>query len=410
MESRVVLPIRGVGTSIVAALVLGMFAARVAVGISFPIVMPNFSGNVLLAANEDEDDIIALPIATDGTILPTQGISLGDTNSLPLSNISNADGVAATPDGKFAYLHDENDTDFYRFDLQHLDPSGGNSHIAEFDFGDPTWAEDGLLVLGSNLYAVAEGEPNALDRMAINPTTGDLSSPVHVADLTDGTTSAGGSFGRLATDGTCVYVSDSAAQVVFQVCNLDSTPTVVVWADAANGGAAPGISDAHTISFGPGNQNLFLAEDGNVYSTTGPVGSTPGSFSFVFTIPSSGGNEGSALLIGPPLPVLYVGSESGEEIDSMSVSGAGALVSLANLQRISGEVTPENAPTGGRMEFDEVEGLVLIPGSPRFTNGLSLFSTLGAPAPLLSPAGLAAGVVLLFAVGFASLWRRRASL
>ena len=197
-------------------------------GNGFPIVNPNWSGRTLLAANEDDDNVIAFMILDDGTISPVPGVALAQPNDPPFDDVSNVDGLAVTPDGRFAYAHDESDPDFYRFDLRAIDSTGGSSHIREFNNPSFDWVEDGLLAPGDGfLYAVADGPDGGsnagLMRIPIDSATGDLGAPETVGIIKDGqgTAATGDDGARLSTHPDGILISDGATNLVF----LFSVPT-----------------------------------------------------------------------------------------------------------------------------------------------------------------------------------------
>jgi len=153
---------------------------------------------------------------------------------------------------------------------------------------------------------------------------------------------------------------------------------VRVWADAtaapeapsAGNGMAivpvgPGISTDFGVVFGPGGQNLFLSEEGAVYTSTGPVGSTPGAFTKLKDLPGDE-NEGSAFVVFASLSVLYVPSSGEEELYGMPVTGSGASVALGSITTFDGEDGPESGDTGQPMEFDEPEGVAVVETPLRF--------------------------------------------
>jgi len=255
------------------------------------------------------------------------------------------------------------------------------------------------------LYAVAvNGSGNhELFRMAIDPTTGNLGTPTSVTVVTDGMGSTANGYGsRLATDGTCLYDADvGGTDLVFQICGT----TVKVWADAGSGGDAPGISTC-MIAFGPANQNLFLVEDGTVYSTTGLSGMTPGSFSQVASLPNSGTNEGAAFVSLGSLRRLFASDESYTDVYGATVtgSGGGVAVGTATTYPSAGN---SSATTGEQIEFGDVEGLAILNGSPRFADGTSFFRGSSAAVPALGRDGLLAASALLLLLGAVSLRRRR---
>src|ERR1700687_4466734 len=170
--------------------------------ITFPVLVPNFSGKVLLIVNEENRNLIAMPILDDGNADPGHGIALANAScaaalsSPPVSGplvkntfTGDPDAVAVTADGRFAYVHQEKDngstttdTVFVRFDLQNVE-FHGTSHIKSFDMTGHSWLHDPMTVLGSFLYASAMDTecdpctstcPVSLFKMAIDPTTGDL--------------------------------------------------------------------------------------------------------------------------------------------------------------------------------------------------------------------------------------------
>jgi hypothetical protein len=204
-------------------------------GNSFPIVDAKWSGKTLLIANEEDDNLIALIIHNDGTVV-TPGVALAETGGTPFDDVSDADAVAVTADGKFAYVHDEGDTDFYRFDLKRVDSTGGSSHIKQFDFTSEDWLHDGMVVMGNALYATADAPTavqyvsgaKALFKIRINPTNGDLGTPQFFTEITDGKgNTATGDGSRLVTDGSCIYASDSGTSLIYKICTAaDPAPAL----------------------------------------------------------------------------------------------------------------------------------------------------------------------------------------
>lgn len=157
--------------------------------------------------------------------------------------------------------------------------------------------------------------------------------------------------------------------------------SVKVWADATGIG---GISSSHTITFGPGNLNLFLAEDGTVYSTTGAVGNTPGTFTAVASIPGPCvENEGSA--VSTRLGTYYVGSEDCEEAYGFPMTGAGNSIALGSPATFAGEDGSESGAPGAQVEFDDAEGVALMTGTPHFNdaNATPFFATVPSSNPLI---------------------------
>ncbi|MBI1813560.1 MAG: hypothetical protein HYR72_01135 [Deltaproteobacteria bacterium] len=390
----------------------------------FPLFVPNWSGKTLLIVNEESfgepvdegRNLIALPILNDGTVNPKQGIALANsTTGNQTFESGDPDPVAVTPNGHFAYVQEENAEEsglaFYRFDLQHVDTNGGSGHIKRFTF-KPDWQGTGLAVLGNFLYAVVNSDGKELWRLPINPTNGDLGAPNFVVTIADGSGhEATGSDIRLTTDGTCIFASDSGSEFVFKICIIEApcTGLVSVWADASTGGDAPNIMSDNTIVFGPGNANLFLSQNNEVFTTTGPSGITPGSFTKIFDLPGDGGpeNEGSAFTSLLSGQFLYVGNENEEEAYGAKATGTGGAVALSNAFSISGEEGQETGVPGDQAEFDEAEGLAIIDGSPRFGNGQAFFSLNPTSAPTLDRTGLLLGIALLF--GVAAFGLRRAN-
>jgi hypothetical protein len=239
--------------------------------VTFPLEIPNWSGKTLLVVNEEPRNVLAIPIRNDGWIPPV-GIALANYGIWP-----KPDSLAVSADGQFAYVHDEYSHNFYRIDMKHVATSvavvsgattskqsrGGPGdsvgvppspapatssavpstvesddhvvlppHIKKFHFDSEDWNHDGLTFLNGYLYAVGHAEesvtaeldgsssPNQLFQMQTDPTTGDLSAPVFVTDITDGQGNSATGFGaRLATDGKCVYSSDDDSGKVFQICD-----------------------------------------------------------------------------------------------------------------------------------------------------------------------------------------------
>ncbi|MBI1813561.1 MAG: hypothetical protein HYR72_01140 [Deltaproteobacteria bacterium] len=381
----------------------------------FPLWVPNWSGKTLLIVNEETlefnegRNLIALPILNDGTVNPKQGIALANSTQGNQTFSEDPDPVAVTPDGRFAYVQEEDSDDpglaFYRFDLQHVDTNGGSGHIKRFQF-DESWQGKGLAVLDNFLYAVVDNDTDELWRMPINPSNGNLGTPSFVATIDDGSGhQAFGSDVRLTTDGTCIFASDNGSEFVFKICGT----VVSLWADAGSGGDAPNIMSDHTIVFGPGNGNLFLSQNNEVFTTTGPSGITPGSFAKIFDLPGKGPeNEGSAFTSLLSGQFLYVGNEDEEEAYGAKVTGTGGAVALSGAFDISGEEGAETAVPGDLAEFDEAEGLAIIDGSPRFGNGQAFFSLNPTSAPTLDRTGLLLGIALLF--GVATFGLRRANI
>jgi hypothetical protein len=419
--------IRGVAVLCLAA---GLLSARTAGAVTgFPLKINNYSGRTLLIVNEEDNNLVALPILNDGTVDGSKGVALANNNGSATID-SDPDGLAVTPDGKFAYVHAEFENDFYRFDLMHID-FHNDTHVSKFTFNDAAWRHDGLAVLNGFLYATGL-DPGcdlcttactaSLYKMAINPATGDLSAPTVVVAIDDGSGHvATGVNSGLATDGTCIYASDVGAQffcppdgeptfspgtsAIFQICGT----TVKVWADTTTGGDHPGLIEDHTITFGPNAQNLFLSENNHVYSTTGLSGMTPGSFTKVGDLPGAGvENEGSAFLTLNNLQVLYVGNETEEEAYATYVKGSGSSIGLGLTTAFNGEALPDTGDTGDPVDFDEAEGLATIETTPRFSDGTALFANTGTNAPLVSSSGLIGCVALLMVAGLASLRRLRA--
>jgi DNA-binding beta-propeller fold protein YncE len=286
----------GLQTLVVSVLVVtGLSRASQA---RFPLWVPDWSGKTLLIVNEESfgepidegRNLIALPILNDGTVNPKQGIALANSTVGNQTFFSgDPDPVAVTPNGHFAYVQEEDNEDsglaFYRFDLQHVDTNGGSGHIKRFQFNE-SWQGTGLAVLGNFLYAVVNSDGKELWRMAINPINGNLGAPSFVVTIDDGSGhEAMGSDVRLTTDGTCIFASDSGSEFVFKICGT----VVSLWADASTGGDAPNIMTDNTIVFGPNNGNLFLSQNNEVFTTTGPSGITPGSFSKIFDLPGGRG-------------------------------------------------------------------------------------------------------------------------
>lgn len=436
--------------AIVVAVGIGLLHTRAAT--AFPIIVPDFSGKVLLIVNEEDDNLVAVPIRNDGSADSGHGIALANFNNTgALDTVKSTfsgdpDAVAVTPDGRFAYVHQEDNVafasaaanTFVRFDLQNVEFHGAG-HIKSFDMTGHTWLHDPLAVLNGFLYSSAMDpacDPCttacgvSLYKMAINPVTGDLGSPTVVTAIDDGSGHvATGINSRMTTDGTCIYVTDNGSNEfcfegstigpqfspgskrVYQICDT----TVKVWADPTTGGDAPGFSatDAgagHTIVFGPNNQNLFLMEDNIVYSTTGLVGTTPGSFTQVGTLEGTlPQNEGSAFTTLASGAFLYAGNEAEEEAYVAAVTGAGSGVAAVNAFDIDGEDGAESGLAGDQVEFDEAEGLAIINRSPRDTTGAALFVALPRPTPTLSSMGLVACALILLASGGVLLSRSRSN-
>ncbi|MBI1813565.1 MAG: hypothetical protein HYR72_01160 [Deltaproteobacteria bacterium] len=203
-------------------------------GQNFPVVDANWSGKTLLIVNEEDQNLVALIIRKNGSVDPT-GYALASPNSGPFVNAPDPGSLAVTPDARFAYVHDEGnaneDKDFYRFDLQNVDSSGGTSHLQRFDFVEK-WLHDGLAVLGWRLYATANigGGTHGLFSMAMDSATGNLSDLRFVTAIDDGNGNvANGSGSRLTTLGGCLLASDSGTNLIFKICEAGAAPTLSTW-------------------------------------------------------------------------------------------------------------------------------------------------------------------------------------
>jgi Cu-Zn family superoxide dismutase len=111
------------------------------------------------------DGVEPLPVFLDFT-----GTALEYTSGF------NVNGIAVTPDGRYLVLAKSNSRELYRVDLQ-------TQEVSRIDLGGAPVAGDGLVLVGSTLYAVErQGDVGYIVEVALS---GDLSSGTVVGRTTD---------------------------------------------------------------------------------------------------------------------------------------------------------------------------------------------------------------------------------
>ncbi|MDD5542677.1 MAG: hypothetical protein PHX83_05840 [Acidobacteriia bacterium] len=217
------------------------------------------------------------------------------------------DAISLSQDNRFAFINSDGDSDFFSVDLQNVDTAGGSHHITPFNFSSQRWSHGGMVVLGNNLYAAANGggsfkreNPDfrgstvQLFRMPIDPSTGNLGSPQLYTNIDDqqGNVATSNNV-RLAADSESVYASDPNSALVFQIgvfnsCilsgnNLIRVNSVTGEYQLQSCGGTSLTGTGTIVPFGPCNFVLFNFGGGqfikaafNTCTQTGGGGAGPG--------------------------------------------------------------------------------------------------------------------------------------
>jgi len=126
--------------------------------------------------NSKQAEFYRVPLANNGQPLGTsQTIPLsGDYQFNPDPNAFNANGIAATPNGKTLIIVNSGDGTLYN-----VDPVTGNATLIDLG-GDAVPAGDGILLQGKTLYVVQ----NQLNQIAVVQLSPDLTSGTIVDTIT----------------------------------------------------------------------------------------------------------------------------------------------------------------------------------------------------------------------------------
>jgi sugar lactone lactonase YvrE len=146
--------------------------------------VPVFINDVVLTrdaayfTNSKQAEFYRVPLANNGEPLGTnQTIPIplgGDYQFNPDPNAFNANGIAATPDGKTLIIVNSSDGALYN-----VDPTSGNATLIDLG-GEAVPAGDGILLQGKTLYVVQ----NQFNQIAVVQLSPDLASGTIVDTIT----------------------------------------------------------------------------------------------------------------------------------------------------------------------------------------------------------------------------------